>query len=82
MSLMSGSFIKLSIKKNYRKPALETLAIIAYKQPVTRGDVELIRGVNSDGVVSSFAEQRAYQNDRKKGHSWDGRFCMGRLSSS
>ena len=34
------------------KPALETLAIIAYKQPVTRTDVELIRGVNSDGVIA------------------------------
>ncbi len=38
-------------KEKLSKPALETLAIIAYKQPVSRLDVELIRGVNSDGVM-------------------------------
>ena len=38
-------------KEKLSKPALETLAIIAYKQPVSRLDIELIRGVNSDGVV-------------------------------
>ena len=39
------------------KPSLETLAIIAYKQPVTRLDVEEIRGVNVDGVVRSLLEK-------------------------
>jgi segregation and condensation protein B len=39
------------------KPALETLAIMAYKQPVTRLDVEEIRGVNVDGVVRSLLEK-------------------------
>ncbi|WP_243388857.1 SMC-Scp complex subunit ScpB [Bifidobacterium simiarum] len=34
--------------------ALETLAIIAYQQPVTRGRVAAIRGVNSDGVIRSL----------------------------
>ena len=38
-------------KEKLSKPALETLAIVAYKQPVSRMDIELIRGVNSDGVV-------------------------------
>ena len=45
-------FYKTKHKEKLSKPALETLAIIAYKQPVTRGDVELIRGVNSDGVMA------------------------------
>ena len=36
--------------------ALETLAIIAYKQPVTRLDVEKIRGVNSDHAVNRLVE--------------------------
>ncbi len=45
-------FYKTKHKEKLSKPALETLAIIAYKQPVTRGDIELIRGVNSDGVVA------------------------------
>ncbi|MDI6717310.1 MAG: SMC-Scp complex subunit ScpB [Actinomycetota bacterium] len=34
--------------------ALETLAIIAYKQPVTRSDIAAIRGVNSDGVINTL----------------------------
>jgi len=45
-------FYKTQKKEKLSKPALETLAIIAYKQPVTRLDIELIRGVNSDGVVN------------------------------
>jgi segregation and condensation protein B len=36
---------------------LESLAIVAYKQPVTRGDIEVIRGVNSDGVVGHLLER-------------------------
>jgi segregation and condensation protein B len=36
------------------KAALETLAIIAYKQPVTRPQLDDIRGVNSDGVIKSL----------------------------
>ncbi|MCX5713029.1 MAG: SMC-Scp complex subunit ScpB, partial [Candidatus Omnitrophica bacterium] len=38
-------------------PALETLAIIAYKQPVTKSEIELLRNVNVDGVVSSLLEK-------------------------
>ena len=34
--------------------ALESLAIVAYKQPVTRSGVEAIRGVNSDGAIASL----------------------------
>lgn len=37
---------------------LETLAIIAYRQPVTRAEIEEIRGVNVDGVVSTLLERR------------------------
>ena len=38
-------------------PALETLAIIAYRQPITRADVEAVRGVNIDGVLQTFIER-------------------------
>ena len=38
-------------------PALETLAIIAYRQPVTRADIEAVRGVAVDGVVQSLLER-------------------------
>jgi len=53
------------LKKFYRttqaqrlsSPALETLAIIAYKQPATRAEMELIRGVNVDGVLNTLLER-------------------------
>jgi len=53
------------IKKLYKvrrverlsKPALETLAIIAYKQPLTRHEIELLRNVNVDGVMKSLLDK-------------------------
>ena len=39
------------------KPALETLAIIAYKQPVARSELESIRGVSVDAVVRTLIER-------------------------
>ena len=39
------------------KPALETLAIIAYKQPLTRNEIELLRNVNVDGVMKSLLDK-------------------------
>ncbi|MFD0705097.1 SMC-Scp complex subunit ScpB [Alloscardovia venturai] len=46
--VVDGQTTKLS------QAALETLAIIAYKQPITRAEVAAIRGVNSDGVIRSL----------------------------
>src|SRR5882724_12553534 len=39
------------------QPALETLAIIAYRQPITRAEVEQIRGVNVDGTMQTLTER-------------------------
>ncbi len=39
------------------KAALETLSIVAYKQPVTRHQISSIRGVNSDGVLRALADR-------------------------
>jgi segregation and condensation protein B len=39
------------------RPTLETLAIIAYRQPVTKAEVEAIRGVDVDGVVNTLVER-------------------------
>jgi segregation and condensation protein B len=39
------------------RPALETLAIVAYRQPVTRGEISRIRGVNVDSVLQTLAER-------------------------
>ncbi len=38
--------------------ALETLSMVAYKQPITKVEIEQLRGVNSDGVVKSLLEKR------------------------
>src|SRR5213595_1863948 len=38
-------------------PALETLAIIAYRQPIIRADVEAVRGVSIDGVLQTLMER-------------------------
>jgi len=39
------------------QPALETIAIIAYKQPLTRREIESIRNVNVDGIIKTFLEK-------------------------
>ncbi len=44
----------LSLSGKLSTAALETLAIIAYRQPITRPDIEAIRGVNSDGVLRTL----------------------------
>jgi len=44
-------------KMRLTKAALETLAIVAYKQPVTKSEIELIRGVASDGVLHNLLEK-------------------------
>jgi segregation and condensation protein B len=44
-------------KRRLSQAALETLAIIAYKQPVTKPELESIRGVNSDYILGSLLEK-------------------------
>lgn len=46
--------------------ALETLAIIAYKQPIIKAEVEQVRGVNSDGVIKTLLERRLIKIMGKK----------------
>ncbi|MGC1455835.1 MAG: SMC-Scp complex subunit ScpB [Nitrospirota bacterium] len=48
------------------KPALETLAIVAYKQPITRSEVEAIRGVNIGGIMRNLMERRLVKIVGKK----------------
>ena len=47
-------------------PALETIAIIAYKQPVTRSEIEFIRGVNVDGVIKTLLERDLIKEKGRK----------------
>ncbi len=50
----------------FSQSALETLAIIAYRQPVTRAEVEYLRGVDSGGVMKSLLEKKLLRIMGKK----------------
>lgn len=50
-------FVLSSRQARLTKAALETLAIVAYKQPVTRHQVNGVRGVNSDGVLRALMDR-------------------------
>ena len=85
---MSGGGWQFLTKKEYHKTvaqlngdkflkrlsaaALETLAIIAYKQPVTKGEIEAIRGVSSDYAVQKLLEKELVvisgRNEKMPGH--------------
>lgn len=85
---MSGGGWQFLTKKEYHKTvaqlngekflkrlsaaSLETLAIIAYKQPVTKGEVEAIRGVSSDYAVQKLLEKELIiicgRNETMPGH--------------
>jgi segregation and condensation protein B len=58
--------------KRLSAAALETLAIIAYKQPVTKGEIESIRGVSSDYAVQKLLEKELIiisgRNEKMPGH--------------
>jgi segregation and condensation protein B len=58
--------------KRLSAAALETLAIIAYRQPITKGEIETIRGVNSDYSVQKLLEKELIvisgRNEKMPGH--------------
>jgi len=56
----AGTILQLVKSRPFRfsRAALETLAIIAYRQPVTRAEVEYLRGVDSGGVVKTLLEKQ------------------------
>ena len=49
---------KTRTRARLSRPALETLAIVAYRQPVSRPEVDVLRGVNSEGVLDNLLERR------------------------
>lgn len=57
-SNLVNTFLERKRKTTLSGPALETLAIIAYKQPITRAEIEAIRGVVVDGVIKSLLDRR------------------------
>ncbi len=52
-----ATFLKQSTKKKLSKSALETLSIIAYKQPVEKSELEKIRGVSCDYSIQKLLEK-------------------------
>ena len=54
-------FLGLEATTRLSRAALETLAIIAYQQPVTRPAIDAVRGVNSDGVIKSLLSKGLLQ---------------------
>lgn len=54
-------FLGLEASSRLSRAALEALAIIAYQQPITRPEVDAVRGVNSDGVLKSLLSKGLVQ---------------------
>ncbi len=52
-----GVYLRQTNKKRLSQPALETLAIIAYKQPLSKSDIEKIRGVSCDYALQKLLEK-------------------------
>ncbi|MCL4827685.1 MAG: SMC-Scp complex subunit ScpB, partial [Caldilinea sp.] len=51
------AFLNLDMTTRLSAPALETLAIVAYRQPVTRAQIEAVRGVDCSGVLRSLVQR-------------------------
>lgn len=57
---------RIKASNRLTRPALETLAIISYKQPLTKAEIENIRGVGSDGVMQNLLERRLVRTVGRK----------------
>lgn len=61
VAVLVEKFLGLEATVRLSRAALETLAIIAYRQPITRPGIDAIRGVNSDGVLKSLLSKGLVQ---------------------
>ena len=52
-----GRMLRGKRRMKLSRPALETMAIVAYKQPVTKGEIESIRGVDASAVLATLLER-------------------------
>jgi len=50
--------LKERVRPRLSRAALETLAVVAFRQPVTKGDIEAVRGVKTDAVLRTLLERR------------------------
>lgn len=65
-SMWVKKFKNINQTSKLSPPTLETLAIIAYKQPITKLEIDQLRGVNSDGTVKSLLDKRLIKIIGKK----------------
>lgn len=65
-SMWVKKFKNINQTSKLSPPTLETLAIIAYKQPITKLEIDQLRGVNSDGTVKSLLDKRLIKIVGKK----------------
>ena len=75
--VMCGPFVRSLLDKNQTiklsKPALETLAIVAYRQPCLRSEIEDVRGVSVDAVLRKLIEMqllRVVRRSELPGRPW------------
>ena len=57
------TFLNLDLTTRLSAPALETLAIVAYRQPVTRAQIEAVRGVDSSAMLRSLVQRGLIQEN-------------------
>jgi segregation and condensation protein B len=58
--------LKTNVRQSLSQASLETLAIVAYKQPITRVEIEEIRGVKSDRAVYTLSEKNLIKESGRK----------------
>jgi len=58
--------LKTNIRQSLSQASLETLAIIAYKQPITRVEIEDIRGVKSDRAIYTLSDKKLIEESGRK----------------
>ncbi len=78
--IIVDAYLKQNNPKRLSRAALETLAIIAYKQPVVKSDVEHIRGVNCDYTIQKLLEKELVEIKGRE-ESPDNRLSMQPLRS-
>jgi len=66
LSSYLGMFHKIQVRQKLSRPALETVAIVAYRQPIVRSQIEAIRGVDVGGVLKTLIEKGLVRITGKK----------------
>jgi len=66
LALYVQRFLRLDHREPLSQAALETLAIVAYRQPITRAEIEAVRGVRSDHILERLLERHLIRDVGRK----------------